>query len=351
MQPTSSPRRPPASSACLGVQRERAGLTLLELVLVMFLLALVVGSGLGAFSALDLGRRQAAGLVRSVVRSAQNTAIASHAPARVVIDRAGGTLQAESLMTIGTWHFEDRAVTGQGPQGIAEPEWFDDRGFVGAAFHPKGRRGATVEIPVQGDPAFDFRRGFSIECALLRETEAGGRVLSIGGRDPFTIALDLGPTGNLRASFRSRVGDALSERPGGQVICTSEGGLVPIGRWVIVRVLYDRRRLEIWLDGTVVAAQDTDAFVWETDGPLTLSDDRYPFPGKIDGLVVGTMVAGDPVALPESVTFAGDSAERVQFVSGGGLDTSVHRDPARIGLDFRDGSRLTVVVGFYGTVE
>jgi hypothetical protein len=326
-------------------------MTLLELVLVMFLLALVVGGGLGAFTGIDLGRAQAAGLVRSVVRSAENTAIASHAPARVVIDTAAGRLHAESLMTIGTWHFEDRKVTGQGPRGIAEPEWFDEDGYVGAAFHPAGLRGATVEIPIEGDPAFDFRLGFAIECAILRENGAGGRVLAVGGRDPYTIALDLGPSGNLRASFRSRSGDALSDRPGGQVIATSEGGLVPIGRWVTVRVLYDRRRLEVILDGIPVASQDSDAFVWDVDGPLMLSDDRYPFPGKIDSLLVATMVAGEPATLPETVAFTGDSAPVVQFLSGGALDPAVHRDPARIGLEFRDGTRLTVVVGFYGTVE
>jgi hypothetical protein len=101
----------------------------------------------------------------------------------------------------------------------------------------------------------------------------------------------------------------------------------------------------------VAASLDQDAFVWDTDGPLTLSDEKYPFPGKIDALVLGTMVAGEPAALPDTVTFSGDSAPVVQFLPGGALDPEVHRDPARIGLEFQDGSRVTVVVGFYGTVE
>ena len=54
--------------------RRTVGVTLLELLLVMMILAVVVGGGLGMFAALDLGKRQAAGIVKNVLRSAQNSA-------------------------------------------------------------------------------------------------------------------------------------------------------------------------------------------------------------------------------------------------------------------------------------
>lgn len=329
----------------------RAGFTMLELVLVMFLLALLLGSGVGLMSSLDLGRRQAAGLVRSVLRSAQNTAIASGAPARVRIDKATGSIQAEVLQTVGTYHFEGQAITGCGPAGAADPEHFDERGFVGACFRPAGALRVTAEVPLERDPAFDFTRGFALECAILRETEAGGRVFSIGGGESPTLALELGKSGALRARMRLRSGGVDSEKPGSSVILNSAPGLVPVGRWMQVRVRYDRARFELLLDGAVVASQAEDGFVWRVDAPLVLSDGALPFPGRIDSLVIAVMVAGQPSLLPESVRFVQDVPPTVQFAASGGLDRSAHQEPPRIGIEFQDGSRETVLVGLYGTVE
>jgi prepilin-type N-terminal cleavage/methylation domain-containing protein len=329
----------------------RAGVTLLELMLVIALLALLLGGGVGLLSSLDLGRRQAAGLVRSVLRSAQNTAIASSAPARVRLDRAAGRLFGEALVTVGTWHFEGRSLTGAGPAGVAEPEDFDPRGFTGACLRPAARPRSFAEIPLERDPAFDFTHGFALECALYRESAAGGRVLVIGESESPTLGLELGQNGALRARMRTRLGDASSERPGGSVLLQSEPGLVPVGRWMVVRVRYDRARFELMLDGVVVASQEEASYVWRVDAPLVLSDRAYPFPGRIDALVIAVMVVGVPASLPARVRFASDAPELVQFAAGGGLDRSAHAGPPRIALEFEDGAREVVSVGLYGTVE
>lgn len=326
-------------------------MTLLELVIVMFLLALILGGGVGFFSSLDFGKAQAAGLVRNVLRSAQNSAIATGAPTRVRIDTVEGSIQGEALVTVGTYHFEDQSLKGFGPAGMAEPEDFDERGFVGDCFHPGGRLRAAGEIPLENDAGFDFTYGFSIECALYRETGGGGRVYSIGPTGTPTVALELGKNGALRARLRTRLGEAGSERAGGSVILQSEPGLVPVGRWMRVRVRYDRARFELLLDDTLVAFEEQDSYVWKIDAPLVLSDPSLPFPGRIDNLVMASMVVGEPSVLPETVQFASDSPPVVQFAASGGLDRRKHTDPPRIGLDFQDGSRETVVVGLYGTVE
>jgi len=326
-------------------------MTLLELLLVMFILALVLGGGVGLFASLDLGRRQASGVVRNVIRSAQNTAMASGAPARVRLDLEQGELWAEALQVVGTYQFEERSVEGYGPQGKTGPDWFDPLGFVGAAFHPAGLRGATAEIPIESDPAFDFTLGFALECALLRERETGGRVLSIGAAESATLALELGANGSLRARFRARIGGPESERPGGQVILQSEPGLLPVQRWTRVRMQYDRAAFTLFVDGALVAVEQSDAYVWKVDGPLILSDDQAPFPGKLDALVVSAMLAGERARLPDSVRFTVSSPTTIQFRSGGGLDRGYHVDPPRITLELADGSSQLVTVGFYGTVE
>jgi len=326
-------------------------MTLLELILVMFLLALILGTGVGFFSRQDFGKRQAPGLVRNVLRSAQNTALASSGPARVRVDLAAGTLWAESLITVGTYQFEDREVLGLGPPGSAAPENFDPRGFLGACFRPAGRLRATAEIPLERDPAFDFTLGFSLELALYREGEGGGRVLSLGPNEAPTVGLDLGKNGALRARMRTRLGAAESDRPGGSVILQTEPGLVGIGRWFEVRLVYDRRRFALFLDGLRVAEAEEESYVWKVDAPLVLSDPALPFPGRLDCLVIGVLVAGEPTALPETVRFTADTPATVQFAASGGLDRTAHRDPPRIGLEFQDGARETITVGLYGTVE
>ena len=326
-------------------------MTLLELLLVMFLLAIVLGLGLGTLTALDLGRPQAAGLVRNVIRSAQNTALASHAPARVRIDPESGRLRAESALVVATYAFENQRVTGFGPDGAAEPEAFDARGYVGAAFHPAGRAKITAEIPLERDPACDFTLGFVVRVAALRESAASGRILSLGRSDQPTFALDVNKSGALRGRFKTRVGDEASPRPGEAVTLSSPSELVPVGRWVELEMRYDRARFELLIDGVVVAQEESEAYVWRTDGPLVLSDDSQPFPGKLDSLVLSAQVEGDPGILPNSVRFASDSARTIQFAAGGGLDRLVHANVPRVGLLFDDGERLDVSVGFFGTVE
>lgn len=326
-------------------------MTLLELVMVMFLLAVVLGVGLGALTELDLGRKQAVGLVESVLRSARNTALASQAPARVRVDLKGGRLHAESPLVVASYAFEGRRVTGFGPDGSAEPEDFDERGFVGACFAPAGRPKVTLEIPLQRDPACDFALGFVVKLAVLRETDGAGRILTLGAPDRPTFALELGRTGALRGRFTTRVGEYPAERAGEQVVLSSPPDLVPVGRWVELEMRHDRARFELLVDGVVVAFEESESAVWLTEGPLVLSDPALPFPGRIDSLTISAQVVGDPGVLPDSVTFAPDSAPLVQFVPGGALDRRVHADLPRIGLVFEDGERVDVSVGLFGTVE
>jgi hypothetical protein len=169
-------------------------------------------------------------------------------------------------------------------------------------------------------------------------------VLSLGPSDTPTLALELGKNGALRARMRTRVGDATSELPGGTVILQSDPGLVPVGRWQEVAMRYDRARFELLLDGALLDAEEEEGFVWRVDSPLVL-------PGRIDNLRIAAVVVGEPSVLSESVRFVPDVPPVVQFAASGGLDRERHRDPPRIGLDYKDGSRELVTVGFYGTVE
>jgi type II secretory pathway pseudopilin PulG len=321
--------------------------TLLELILVMFLLSIVLGTGLGMFAALDLGKHQAAGLVKNVLRSAQNTAIASQAPASVRIDTTTGALTAKALHVIGTWHFENRSLAGAfGLDGRVDPQLFVPDGYIGGALSFTDRLGTAATIPVDTDAAYDFFDGFAVECVIRKEGLGGGRLLSIGG----AIAIEVGRAGDVRGLFTPMVGKAGEQRRGPtSVVVQSPPGVISAERWSRLRLHYDRHELVLEIDGLPVARTPETAPVWHVEGPLILSDLRRPFPGSLDNLVISTLVADEEILLPERVTIEGPDA--VYFSPGGGLDRARHREPVNLVLVYEDGSREVIGVGFYGTVE
>ncbi len=325
----------------------RAGVTLLELLLVLAILAVVLGGGLGMFAALDVGKRQAVGLVKSVVRSAQNSAIARQNPARVRIDPAAGTIVAESLQVIGTWHFENRSLEGAFLLDGAHRDCkFIPDGYLGDAL-TFGRSNSFVEIPVKQDPAYDFRNGFAIDVAVRKDDRDGGSFLRIGD----TIGIEIGARGQVVGWFVTRVESEGRARSGGKIDVESEEGLVVLDRWTRIRLEYDRRRLALFVDGMPVAQKPETAPVWRIEDSMILSSDRRPFPGSIDSLVISAVAADEAAVLPDSVRFQKGTIPEIHFDAGGALDRGFHADPVFLTLEFDDGSLESVAVGIYGTVE
>jgi len=324
------------------------GLTLLELLLVMGLMALLFGVGIGMFTSLDLQSRTAAAEVQTVLRSANNWAAARSGPARVRIDRERGALRAEGMAVIGTWHFESLPVRGAFDlDGSAYGCVLDEDGFQGRAV-AVGGRGAHVEIPVEDDAAFDLTHGFTIECALRPSGGGAGRVVAIGS----ACGLDAMGAGRLRGWFVAvRKDESGAKKETGRVLIESEPGVLPLGRWSRVALRYDRHRFELLVENVPVASVLETAAVWKIEGPLVLSNERRPFAGSLDSLVVSAVVTEDEVLLPPGVMFEKGVPEEVAFAPGGGLDRSVHLQAVELALVFDDGRRRSIGVSLYGTVE
>lgn len=323
-------------------------MTLLELLLVMMILAVVLGGGLGLFAALDLGRRQAVGLVRNVVRTAQNTAIVRRAPARVRLDRTARTLTAEALRVIGTWHFEGRALSGAFDlDGEVRGAEFVEDGFLGDAISFDGGAGAVAEVPVQRSPAFDFAQGFSLACAVRKAEVGAGWLVRIGS----VLGLRANDAGEIEGRFTAEIMKDGSPQRGGDVLVRSPLGMLPAERWTRVRLEYDRAQLVLFVDDVPVASVDESAPVWGVDGPLVLSDEARPFTGELDSLVVSAVVGDEEARLPDGVNLPADAPAELVFDAGGSLDRRRHKGPVVIRLDFDDGTSESVVVGVYGTVE
>jgi prepilin-type N-terminal cleavage/methylation domain-containing protein len=326
----------------------QAGMTLLELLLVMAILAIALGGGLGMFSAIDVGKRQAVGLVKNTLRTAKDAAVTLQSPARVRIDKQRGVLLPESLHVIGTWHFENGQFDGAfGLDGeVNNVRWVTD-GYLGDAIDFGARLEATARVGVEFDPAYDFADGFALDCAVRMEHAVGGRLLSLGG----SFGVDVNAGGAIRGWFRPAVDQDGREQVGSEVVVLSDYGALPPERWVRVRLEYDRRHLVLYVDGVPLASVEEDAEVWKVDGPLRLSDAAKPFPGSLDNLVISTVVAEEPAELPETVRFGADTPSFIAFDAGGGLDRRVHPEPLSLVLEFDDGAQQSVFVGRYGTVE
>lgn len=340
-------------NAPLRARRPRSrGLTLIELVLVMGLISVVVGIGLGAFSSIDPGRRAAVGLVQNLVRTAHNTAVARRAPARVRIDPADGTIVAEGMDVLGTWHFEGFGLEGgDGLDGIVvgADDLSDAEGYLGGCLDfSASPRGARLEVPVQDDPAFEPREGFSLELSLRPSREGTGRVLSLGG----VVELDVAAGGALQASFRRRRSDDLGRTTaGGWVRATTGGGALRPERWSRVAVHYDRRALRVVVDGVQLAVEASEEDVAPLAGPLQIGGETGVFPGRVDELAIAVVTGEVESRLPETVRFRKATPRSIDFVAGGALDPSRHPGPVEIELEFQDGTRDRVLVGIYGTVE
>jgi len=329
-----------------------SGFTLIELLMVMALLSLVLGIGLGMFAALDPGRRTAVGIVQNILRAARNSSVARSAVARVRIDVRESVIRAEGMEVIGTWHFEDDSFSGAFQLdgvalggGVIDPD-----GYQGSALSFLGEpRGARVEIAVQNDPAFDFRDGFSVELAVRLDEFHDARLLTVGA----AFAVDVTAAGGVRALFVPEVVDEFGVKsPGAKVALRTAPGILRVGHWARLAIVYDRSWFRIFMDGVEVAAVDELAPVWRIDSPLVLAgDSQRTFPGDIDNLVVSAVAVADEQALPSGVRFAADTVPEIQFAPGGSLDPARHLEPLELVLQFDDGSEATVRVSLYGTVE
>ncbi len=328
-----------------------AGLTMLELLLVMGLLGVLLGAGVGVLSSINLGERAAVGLVQNAIRSARNAALARGAGASVEIDAREGELVARALEVVGTWHFESQPTLAGAFEldGGAQDTVLVDDGFVGKALSfPRGGK-ALASIAVESAPSFDLSEGFRIAFALRLDEGGAGRVLRLGE----TIVVDALGKGVVRASFTPMVFDAGGrETKAGKIVVESQPTTKPAREWRRVVVDYDRRRLALSIDGVEAVRAESTSPVWRIDGPLRIGDERSGFVGAIDSLVVAAVGASETVKLPEGVRFAPDSASTILFDSGGGLQRETHKEPLEVRLVFeKDASTRVIRVGMYGTVE
>jgi len=327
------------------------GMTLLELMLVMGLVAVVMGIGAGMLTSIDTSDRVATSSIRSALRAARNSAVTHTGTARVRIDPKEGTLVAEGLEVVGTWRFEDVLWPGAfGLDGVpvnGDPDCVP--GFLGNCVSFAGQsRGTHLAFDVSSEPRFHLEQGFAFEVMVHLESNSTSSIVNIGK----VAGLDLENDGGLVAWFRRGSEDATTRVDRGiRVRLESGGGMVRAGAWTRIRVEYDQRLLTIAVDGVEVARLAVEGPVVDLDGPLTVGGGSTVLDGRVDDLVVWAVTEAMTVQLPPSAVFGKDVPEVVRFAAGGGLDPSLHREPLTIPLEFEDLTTQSIHVGLFGTVE
>ena len=323
---------------------KRIGLTLLELLLVMVLMAVVMGFGVGGFASFDAGSGTGIETVRGALRSAVNAAKAQRSPAVVRIDRGAGELTPRGLTAVCTWHFEDAGL--QGAFGVAGHRTGTKmtKGFLGAALEFPAGANARVEFEIEDDPSFEFSNGFAVECLLAPEGSISAHAISVG----HVFGLYVLAGGGVRAWFVTA-----SDKNGsdGRVVLDSEPGLLVPGRFTRVRIEYDRERLSIWTAGILVAQLESSDPVATTRAPLMLGGGQKPFVGRLDELMLWAWEAGDPRRLPELVHFEEGTPDEIWFDAAGHLDSFRHPEPLELTIIHDDGQRQVVRIGRWGTIE
>ena len=334
-----------------GDRSTRCGMTLLELLLVMGLVAVVMGIGAGMLASVDTSDRVATSSIRNALRAARNSSVTHTGTARVRIDPKAGTLVAEGLEVVGTWRFEDVLWRGAfGLDGVpvnGDPACVP--GFLGNCVSFVGQqRGTHLAFDVSGEPRFHLEQGFAFEVMVHLASNTTSSIVNIGK----VAGLDLESDGGLVAWFRRGSADEFTRVDRGiRVRLESGGGMVRAGTWTRIRVEYDQRLLTIAVDGVEVARQAAEGPVVDLDGPVTVGGGSTVLDGRVDDLVVWAVTEAMTVQLPENATFGKDVPEVVRFAAGGALDPTVHREPLSVLLEFDDLTTQSVHVGLFGTVE
>jgi prepilin-type N-terminal cleavage/methylation domain-containing protein len=329
----------------------RRGLTLIELLMVMGLMAMMLGLGVGALTSIDLGTYGAGSMVRSTLRSTANWSRARQAPARVRIDSATGTMFAEGLTVVGTWHFEKVPLRGAFDlNGELRDAFLVDDGFVGKALSFNGAPpNASYEIPVQTDPAFALQEGFQFQFVLRAEGRSRGTLIRIGDTIKIEVNSDLG----LKMSIMTQRFDPESQqlKAAGKAVLETPPGVLAVDQWRHVLLTYDRTQLAIFVEGVRVAVVAEQGSVAASKSKLVLGGGQTPWEGSIDNLVINAVGAQEEVQLPDGVQFMEGTPKQIAFGPDGGLDRSIINEPIQFEIEYADGRRDTFRVNMYGTIE
>lgn len=316
--------------------RSARGLTLVELLTVILIVALLMGLSGAAYWRMSRSMKEqaVAAELDVAIRHARNSALTANAPAFVEIDVEERRVVPWAYRTVGTWHFEE----GKGVSHCKGP--YHEALVRGAQMGMDGKIGKCAQlkdsayIELGSDPDFDFTDGGFLEAYVRAST------YSFGGEDYIFSKKNA-------YSLKVGKGGVLIGNAGNQTI-ESTYRLVP-GRWTKVAFAWDRQSTRLIIDDGIVAI-GTGSKPPMSDYPLILGHETASFEGQVDEVRIMSADAGSAVNLSRNWTITHNFApwKGVYFAPDGSLDMRFHAGPVVITLTQSDKVR-TVNISMLGT--
>lgn len=314
--------------------RARNGVTLIELMVVMSIIAIMLGAGLALFteSNKDRGLRAARGMVLGACRYAKTTARNTRAPVWMRLDPEGRWIATSVRRPMASWHFEDNTLRGaMGRQAELDSGKIIDDGRVGRGilFDDKGGHLDCGPLPMISPD-----QGLIAEVWYRPKTHRKDRTV-LSKKGEFGIAVDRG------GSLHAFVG-------GGQGVVQIDVKNLPIpeNRWSKLAILWDAKTLTLLVNDRPLARRAGTAVFEMNDSPLLIGTPEMPLDGCVDEIRVDALVEDSHPVLPEGILVSG--VPELRFDETGALDPAFHQEPVTLTVTAQNGQAMSVTVNMLG---
>ena len=319
------------------VRRGELGLTIVELLVVMSILAVIAGVGVGMMTRRDrtLETEASARLIRAQLRLARASALRAGTGSVVRIDREEQTVIVHPVEVAGNWHLEDD----RGSRNL--------RMIVAGSFVEGGVLGNCMKLAgdsadLGGYPFFDVREGFRLALWVNAESGKPGKLAVLDQ----AFELSVNDAGALEAELSlGKQGDEITLR-------TRPGVVVP-GTWTRVALAYDRVEATLSAKNVVYARRRDDRPVGTVpNAHLHLGGND--FAGLLDEVRLDVVGEGNRAEIATRLEVVEGSDVLIRFDGRGRLDSRVHPKAARIALknfDEEDGADIAIRIERSGVIR
>lgn len=339
------------------MRRLRAGITLMELIVVIVILGIILGFAVYIFqsSAKNLSVPAAQTQVKSMIKFARDASRLNNSPSWVVIDTKQRSCALLVKEIVGQWHLE--AKNGRKVAGA----FGRDADLKGPVAVVPGKIGNAVQLTNRSSivcpevPIYHPKQGFAIEFWMYRDHSDARQMLATVGR---MIRIELRKTSYyvrpctwcgktiesdakkcplcgrdpIKVNPVQREGMLLSAKVGTLEVHNLDP-LAPY-HWYKVEFLYAAGEARLYLNDVLVGA-DTGTVDWSQSAPLVFGSGANGYQGVVDELTLSLIVPREVYALAQGVQFEFDQAVRlskagecvVHFDKEGRLDSSKHSGP------------------------
>ncbi|MCC6737801.1 MAG: prepilin-type N-terminal cleavage/methylation domain-containing protein [Planctomycetia bacterium] len=291
-------------------RRPTRGVTLIELMVVMSIIAILLGVGLAMMSESnkDMGLRAARSGVLGACRFARTAARNLRAPVSLRIDPEGKYLSTVVRRPMAAWHFEDESLQGAlGHVAKVSNGKVSDGGRVGRCISFSDAGGS---IDCGNVAMYSKDQGLLVEIWYLPKLHKRDRVLIQKGGE---FGIGVTKAGHIEAFVgveAGRVGIAMGD------------AAIPEGRWSKIGLLWDGAALTILVNDHPLARKAGKATFAMGDSPLEIGTKDRPLDGFVDEARVDALIEDSRMVMRDNLTVSGPA--EVRWDETGALDTSVN---------------------------